>query len=89
MKMTNTVWATKYRPHTFAEVSGQPDKIILKNMCRYPEKFPPLVILSGTSGVGKTTLARIVSMSLNCEDYSERKEPCRECEGAGAVLAPE
>ena len=43
-------------------------------------------MLHGSAGTGKTTCARIISLSLNCENQSEMGEPCLECESCRSIL---
>jgi len=58
----------KYRPKKFFEVIGQEEAVnILANMGR-EGKVPHCILFSGPSGVGKTTLARILKGKLGCSD---------------------
>ena len=50
----------KYRPKVFEDVRGQElPKIVLSSIVKNPENSPRTIILSGSTGVGKTTLSRI------------------------------
>ncbi len=79
--MKNISLAAKYRPQRFEDLVGQDtikkvfSKAVLEN------KVAPAYILSGTRGVGKTTIARILAKALNCENRQERNdgEPCNTC----------
>ena len=63
----NASLAALYRPQTFAEVVGQDMvKSILSRAAR-EDRVAPAYLLSGTRGVGKTTIARIFAKALNCE----------------------
>ena len=67
MKNNSTVLALKYRPQTFKDLIGQ--EIIsetIYNSIRY-NKTANAFLFTGIRGVGKTTIARIVAKSLNCE----------------------
>jgi DNA polymerase-3 subunit gamma/tau len=70
--------ATKYRPQRFANVVGQDlaVKIITRGMQK--NRLGAAMLFSGTRGVGKTTLARLVAKAFRCE-YSD-PEPCCRCE---------
>ena len=68
----------KYRPKTFNEIAGQEHitktiKNALKN-----NKFSHAYIFSGPRGTGKTTIAKIIAKTLNCEKYPI-DEPCENC----------
>ena len=72
--MTNnsTVLALKYRPQTFNDLIGQ--EVIaetINNSIKY-NKSPNAYLFTGIRGVGKTTIARIVAKSLNCENGAEK-----------------
>lgn len=74
--------ARKYRPGTFSEVVGQDIATrVLKNAVRTGKlgKDITAILFSGQRGIGKTTLARIVAKSLNCE-RGITDEPCNLCE---------
>lgn len=67
----------KYRPKRFEDVVGQVAAVVLKNAANGKRKFPHSLLLSGTRGTGKTTLARIFAKALNCSADSDK--PCGKC----------
>lgn len=71
--------AIRYRPQSFKEVVGQ--EIVKKILSRAAaeSKVVPAYLLSGTRGVGKTTIARIFAKALNCQQ-APTAEPCNTCE---------
>lgn len=84
--MSYTVLARRYRPQNFDEVIGQ-DAIAqtLKNAIK-TDRVPHAYLFTGTRGVGKTTMARIVAKALNCLKADEpTTEPCCKCEGCLAI----
>lgn len=76
--MTYQVLARKWRPRTFNTLVGQ--KPVLKAITRALEqgRLHHAYLLTGTRGVGKTTLARIMAKALNCEQ-GVSASPCLEC----------
>lgn len=68
-----------YRPQTFAEVVGQePIRRILSRTAQ-EQKIAPAYMFSGTRGIGKTTIARILAKAINCRK-GPAAEPCNECD---------
>jgi DNA polymerase-3 subunit gamma/tau len=75
----------KYRPQTFKEVIGQKHIIqILQNEIRQ-DKVAHAYLFAGPRGVGKTTVARILAKTINCEkvqkepSFRQKGEPCNVC----------
>ena len=78
--MSYEVLARKYRPTNFEEVIGQ-DHIIKALVNSIDQnKIHQAYIFSGTRGVGKTTIARILAKCMNCEsDSKPTSAPCNKC----------
>ncbi|HDH97500.1 MAG TPA: DNA polymerase III subunit gamma/tau [Proteobacteria bacterium] len=78
--MSYLVLARKYRPPTFKEVVGQEHVTVpLKNALK-SGKIAHAYLFTGTRGVGKTTVARILAKALNCESSDKPVvEPCNKC----------
>ncbi len=90
--MSYQVLARKYRPQRFSEVIGQ-DHVTrtLKNALAQ-ERLAHGYIFSGHRGIGKTTIARILAMALNCrssENTADKPvtEPCGVCESCTEIRA--
>lgn len=82
--MSYQVLARQWRPRTFAEVVGQQHVLqALSNALRH-QRLHHAYLLSGTRGVGKTTIARILSRSLNCAT-GITPEPCGVCEACTQI----
>ncbi|MHB1645049.1 MAG: DNA polymerase III subunit gamma/tau [bacterium] len=79
------VLARKYRPKTFDEVIGQDDIVkTLKNAVD-SDRIAHAYIFSGTRGVGKTSIARILARSINCEK-GPASNPCGVCHACVEML---
>ncbi len=76
--MSYQVLARKWRPHNFAEVVGQ--EHVLKALINALDhnRLHHAFLFTGTRGVGKTTIARILAKSLNCEK-GVSSQPCGVC----------
>ena len=77
--MSYTVLARKYRPQTFSDLVGQ-DHVsrTLANSIK-SGRVAHAFLLTGARGVGKTTTARLLAKSLNCE-RGPTPEPCNQCD---------
>ena len=75
------VLARKYRPKKFSEIVGQDVFVRLITSALKQKKIGHSFLFTGTRGVGKTTSARILAMTLNCLDPEEGDffEPCGTC----------
>src|SRR5256885_13366104 len=73
--------ARKYRPKSFADVAVQSHVANTLKGAIARGRVAHGYLLCGPRGVGKTTLARVLAMALNCEHRAERTdgEPCGEC----------
>jgi DNA polymerase-3 subunit gamma/tau len=74
--------ARKYRPKTFADVAVQSHVAATLKGAIARDRVAAGYLLCGPRGVGKTTLARVLAMALNCERRGEPAlggEPCGEC----------
>ena len=71
--------ARKYRPKTFADVAVQSHVSNTLRGAIARERVAHGYLLCGPRGVGKTTLARVLAMALNCENKREDAEPCGVC----------
>jgi DNA polymerase-3 subunit gamma/tau len=72
------VLARKWRPKTFAELVGQEHVVRALTNALRQRRLHHAYLLTGTRGVGKTTLARIIAKALNCEN-GVTDEPCGKC----------
>jgi DNA polymerase-3 subunit gamma/tau len=71
--------ARKYRPRRFGEVSTQEHVSQTLRHAVAGNRVGHAYLFCGPRGVGKTTLARVLAMSLNCPDRTPEGEPCGTC----------
>ena len=76
--MDYQVSARKYRPATFQDVIGQPHVVQTLSNSIASKRIAHAFLFSGTRGVGKTTMARILAKALNCEK-GPTATPCDAC----------
>ena len=77
--MAYEVLARRWRPRTFSQVVGQQHVLQVLTKAFENNRLHHAYLFTGTRGVGKTTLARIVAKCLNCEQ-GVSATPCDECE---------
>ena len=78
--MPNLVLYRKYRPSTFGDVIGQEHVVRTVTNAIAAGEFAHSYLFAGPRGTGKTTLARLIAKSLNCENRkSGAYEPCGKC----------
>lgn len=78
--MKKLAFALKYRPKRFQDVYGQNHPVqFLSNLIRRGQISRNL-LLFGSVGSGKTTLARLYGRALNCESPDEQGSPCNVCD---------
>jgi DNA polymerase-3 subunit gamma/tau len=86
--MSYTVLARKYRPQKFSEVIGQEHVTRTLQNAIEQGRSAHGYIFSGHRGIGKTTVARILAMALNCRSTGKPvPEPCGVCESCTEIRA--
>ena len=76
--MSYLVLARKYRPKTFTQLVGQSHVVRALTNALRSQRLHHAYLFTGTRGVGKTTVSRILAKSLNCET-GITDEPCGVC----------
>jgi len=77
--------ARKYRPKSFADVAVQTHVSNTLRGAIARGRVAHGYLLCGPRGTGKTTLARVLAMALNCEERSESGEPCGKCQSCTRI----
>jgi DNA polymerase-3 subunit gamma/tau len=90
--MAYQVLARKYRPQRFADVAGQDHVTVTLMNALAQNRIAHGYIFSGHRGIGKTTIARILAMALNCRNaigsaVRPSPEPCEVCESCTEIRA--
>ena len=90
--MAYQVLARKYRPQRFADVVGQDHVTVTLMNALIQNRIAHGYIFSGHRGIGKTTIARILAMALNCRnpigsEVRPTAEPCEVCESCTEIKA--
>jgi DNA polymerase-3 subunit gamma/tau len=90
--MSYQVLARKYRPQKFSDVIGQEHVTRTLQNAIAQERIAHGYIFSGHRGIGKTTVARILAMALNCRSTNETSgkppiEPCGVCDSCTEIRA--
>ena len=82
--MSYQVLARKWRPRIFAEMAGQQHVLQALINALDNDRLHHAYLFTGTRGVGKTTIARILSKCLNCE-AGVSSVPCGECSACNEI----
>src|SRR3954468_17998890 len=90
--MSYQVLARKYRPQKFSDVIGQEHVTRTVQNAIEQQRIAHGYIFSGHRGIGKTTIARILAMALNCRNAIGSAgrvppEPCEVCERCTEIRA--
>lgn len=84
--MAHLSLARKYRPVRFEEVIGQPHVSVVLKKAIEKGKISQAFLFTGTRGVGKTTMARLLALTLNCKNLTEGN-PCLQCESCVDIIS--
>lgn len=82
--MSYQVLARKWRPRTFREMAGQSHVLKALVNALDHDRLHHAYLFTGTRGVGKTTIARILAKCLNCEG-GVSSEPCGSCDACVSI----
>jgi DNA polymerase-3 subunit gamma/tau len=79
--------ARKYRPRRFADVAVQTHVATTLRSAIEHDRVAHAYLFCGPRGTGKTTLARVLAMALNCEKRQKDREPCGDCPSCNRIWA--
>jgi len=89
--MSYLVLARKYRPRTFSEMVGQEHVVQALTNALQSQRLHHAYLFTGTRGVGKTTVSRVLAKSLNCQGTDGQggitAEPCGVCQACTDIDA--
>ncbi|MBP6276371.1 MAG: DNA polymerase III subunit gamma/tau [Limnohabitans sp.] len=89
--MSYLVLARKYRPRNFTEMVGQEHVVQALTNALVQQRLHHAYLFTGTRGVGKTTVSRILAKSLNCQGLDGQggitAEPCGVCQACRDIDA--
>ena len=89
--MSYLVLARKYRPKTFTEMVGQEHVVQALTNALTTQRLHHAYLFTGTRGVGKTTVSRVLAKSLNCQGLDGQggitAEPCGVCQACADIDA--
>jgi DNA polymerase-3 subunit gamma/tau len=89
--MSYLVLARKYRPRNFTEMVGQEHVVQALTNALVQQRLHHAYLFTGTRGVGKTTVSRILAKSLNCQGIDGQggitAEPCGVCQACKDIDA--
>jgi DNA polymerase-3 subunit gamma/tau len=87
--MSYLVLARKYRPRRFSEMVGQGHVVQALSNALSTQRLHHAYLFTGTRGVGKTTVSRILAKSLNCQGLDGKggitAEPCGVCQACSDI----
>src|SRR5688500_2789356 len=85
--MSRTALARAYRPRRFSEVATQEHVSATLRTAVQRDRVAHAYLFCGPRGVGKTTLARVLAMALNCPERGSDGEPCGVCDSCQRIWA--
>jgi DNA polymerase III subunit gamma/tau len=85
--VSRTALARLYRPRRFSEVTTQGHVSETLRSAVQRGRVAHAYLFCGPRGVGKTTLARVLAMALNCPERTPEGEPCGACESCERIWA--
>ena len=85
--MEKITLSRKYRPKKISDVIGQDFAVKTIKNAFESDKLAHAFLLTGIRGVGKTTIARIIAMGLNCSAFGKPvSDPCNQCNNCKEII---
>ena len=85
--MSYLVLARRWRPQKFSDLVGQDVVVQTLQNALHSHHLAHAYVLTGIRGVGKTTIARLMAMSANCQNMGDDAEPCGQCDACTAIAS--
>ncbi len=83
--MSYLVLARRWRPQQFSDLVGQDVVVRTLQNALSGKSLAHAYLLTGIRGVGKTTIARLMAMAVNCSN-AENGEPCTTCDACTSIM---
>ena len=77
----------RHRPRTFADVVGQEHVVRTLRNAIEQDRVHHAYLFVGSRGTGKTSMAKILAASLNCQNGGPTVTPCGKCESCVSIAA--
>lgn len=76
----------KYRSKSFSEIIGQDTIVKILKESIIKDTLSHAYLFCGPRGTGKTSLARIFSRAINCDNFNKKKDVCNDCERCRTII---
>jgi DNA polymerase III subunit gamma/tau len=82
----NNQLSISLRPRKFSDIFNQPSVVTELSKRAKDKNWPQAMLFKGPSGIGKTTAALVVAMSINCPNIDKEGNPCCKCRSCLSII---